>query len=144
MEPKVIAGNGPIVIVDDGDMDFFIARTCYEKSRLGNELVRFDSGRAFLEYLAARHESGEPLPVLVLLDINMPGMDGFDTLDAVRSMAEFKEVPIIAMLTNSDSDRDRSRSLDLGANDFFTKPMDISDYVAFFDSLIDRLSSPTD
>ncbi|MEZ4650221.1 MAG: response regulator [Candidatus Eisenbacteria bacterium] len=140
MEPKVIAGNGPIVMVDDGDMDFFIARTCYERSRLGNELIRCASGQAFLAFLNNCLESGAPLPALVLLDINMPGMDGFDTLAAVRSREEFKEIPIISMLTNSDSARDRNQSLELGANAFFTKPMDLKDYIAFFDSLIDRLS----
>ena len=72
---------------------------------------------------------------LILLDLNMPDMSGFDVLAQLRRDPEFAEIPIVVALTNSDNSRDRERIIQLGANGFRTKDADLNDYIAFFNSL---------
>jgi CheY-like chemotaxis protein len=81
----------------------------------------------------------------VLLDVNMPGMDGFSTLDLVRQTRGFEHVPPILMLSNSDDPRDIERARKLGA-EFVTKPSSMEVYTAFFDGLsnLDHLSKGKD
>jgi CheY-like chemotaxis protein len=130
-----LRGDGPIVMTDDSESDAFLARTCHAKSSVENEFRWIDSGGALLEYFDGVREGTEPMPALVLLDINMPGLDGFEVLRVVRATPEFRNIPIISMFTNSDDVKDIETSKSLGANAFFTKPADIRDYVEFFDSL---------
>jgi CheY-like chemotaxis protein len=122
-------------MVDDSESDAFLARKCYERSKLDRPLVYLSSGQALIEYLDEVSAGTKTMPALVLLDINMPNKSGFEALTEIRANSEFKDVPIIAMLTNSDDPRDADKSAELGADGFFTKPSDIAAYVAFFDSL---------
>jgi CheY-like chemotaxis protein len=76
------------------------------------------------------------MPAIVLLDINMPGLNGFEVLRSIRSRSEFEKLPVIVMLSGSENSRDAETALSLGANRFCTKPYDINAYTAFFDSLL--------
>jgi CheY-like chemotaxis protein len=128
-------GDGPVVLVDDSTDDTLVARRCYERSTLGNPFLSFSDGEDFLGHLDTVAQGKSPMPSLVLLDINMPGKDGFEVLDAVRSQPRFAEMPIVMMLTNSDNPRDIERAREHGADAFQTKPLRTKEYVAFFDSL---------
>lgn len=132
----VVQGNGPVMVVDDNADEQFITRKCFERTRLAHyDLVFLESGQRLLDYLQDVRAERSPLPALVLLDINMPGLTGFETLERLRRMPEFARVPIVLIFTNSTAAADRARSLRLGANGFQTKPTSIRDYVQFFDSL---------
>lgn len=122
-------------MVDDSESDAFLARKCYERSKLVNELVNLSSADALLDYLEAVRAGAKTMPALVLLDINMPDKSGFDALVEIRAKPDFEAVPMITMLTNSDDPRDARKSSELGADGFVTKPGDINRYIAFFDSL---------
>lgn len=122
-------------MVDDSESDAFLARKCYERSKLDREFMILYSGQALLEYLDGVRAQTHTMPALVLLDINMPGKSGFEALTEIRAISDFRDIPIITMLTNSDDPRDANKSAKLGADGFFTKPADIDEYVAFFDSL---------
>jgi CheY-like chemotaxis protein len=117
----------PIIMVDDNEGDLYIAERYYEKSKLSNPFMLMRDGPSLLDYLISVEAGREPMPVLVLLDINMPGMDGFEVLSRVRSRRAFSDMPIIMMLTNSDNPRDVERSEELGADGFQTKPMRMED-----------------
>lgn len=131
----MLQGDGPIVMVDDSETDSFLARHCMDRSLLEREFVQLGSGQDLINYLDAVMAGRQPMPSLVLLDLNMPGMDGLATLEAVRHRSEFRDVPVIMIFTNSDDPRDRQRSLERGANEFTTKPFGIHDYVEFFNAL---------
>lgn len=130
-----IVGDGPVVMVDDSDMDTFLAKRCYERSGLTNEFMGLESAAALLNYLADVNDGVKPMPALILLDINMPVIDGFEALAKIRGVGTFAKLPVISILSNSDDPREAEKALQLGANGFFTKPSNINDYVAFFDSL---------
>lgn len=130
-----IVGDGPVIMVDDNGTDAYLAQRCYERSGLANQFVHIYSGEGLLDHLNRVEAGEEPMPGLVLLDINMPGTDGFSALTTVRAKPDFQEIPIIAMLTTSDDDKDVAKSRELGANAYFTKPSDISEFVSFFRSL---------
>lgn len=133
----VLLGDGPVVIVDDSDSDVLVARRCFRRSRIERELRAFPCGEDFLAFLDAVERGEEPMPSVVLLDINMPGLDGFEVLRRTRERSEFQAVPIFVMLTNSDSPRDVQAANELGANGYQVKPMRVEEYVAFFDSLVE-------
>lgn len=128
-------GDGPVVMVDDSESDSFLARKCYERSKLTKEFLTLPSAQALIDYLDGVRAGTEIMPALVLLDINMPGKNGFDALAEIRANPDFHDIPIITMLTNSDDPRDAKKSVELGADGFFTKPSDIVEYIRFFDSL---------
>lgn len=128
-------GTGPVVMVDDSADDLVIAERCYRRSHLPNTFMALPGGRALVEHIEAVDRGERPMPAIVLLDINMPDMTGFEALTAIRAMPSFSTLPVIMMLTNSDSPRDAEQSLALGASGLQTKPLRLRDYVAFFDGL---------
>lgn len=127
--------SGPVLIVDDNETDVFLTRRCYEKSNLRNEFIWLSSGADVLDYLGKVERSEAPMPALVLLDVNMPGMDGFETLKKIRARKLFSDVPIMFMFTNSNDPTDEQRAREYGADGFLTKPDDIRSMISFFDSL---------
>jgi len=137
------SGNGPIIMVDDNENDAFIAQRCYRRSGISKPFMVLPSGPAMIDYLEEVRLGEKPMPAAVLLDINMPEMNGFEVLAAVRSCPEFRSVPVILMLTNSDNPRDIAKARELGADDFTQKPTTVEDYVAFFQALVGSRSPDT-
>jgi len=98
-----------------------------------------------IAYLQGTHPYDDrekyPLPVLVLLDIKMPGMDGFEVLRWIRRQWEFFELCVV-MLTSSDHIRDANEAYHLGANSFLVKPLDFHNAAELARSL-ERLLTQT-
>lgn len=120
------AANGglDILLVDDSEDDVLMARKAFARLDFPHKLdVAYDACQA-LEYLrrAGRHAGrAGPQPQLLLLDINMPGMNGFELLTLLKADPELKSLPVI-MLTTSSSPEDVRRSYECGAASFITKP----------------------
>lgn len=131
-----LEGSGPVVMVDDDEVDILVARKCHGRSRVPNAFVSFRSGPAFLAHLDAVERGEDEMPAVVLLDINMPEMDGFAVLEETRKRQDFRTLPVITMLTNSDNPQDVARSTAAGADGFNVKPVRAEEFVAFFDSLL--------
>lgn len=129
------SGAGPIVMVDDSESDMFLAKECYERSRTSNDLICLESGEELLHYLHDVAAGKRPMPALVLMDISMPGVSGFDILMKIRQSPALSGGPPVKMLTSSDDPKDVARSKDLGADGYLTKPADVDGYVAMFDAL---------
>ena len=128
-------GTPPIVMVDDEQLDYEIVKRFHRRSGLPNPLVHFPDGMTFVAHLEEVDKGLAPLPAVVLMDINMPRMDGFETVEALRSLETFREVPVVMMLTSSDDLRDRERALAAGADGYLLKPYDPRRYLEFFVSL---------
>jgi CheY-like chemotaxis protein len=127
-----------ILLIDDSENDTILMRRAFIKSRLLNPLLAVASGEEAIAYLSGTgkyaNRAEYPLPGLVLLDIKMNGMDGFDVLRWIRSQPGLKTLRVV-MLTSSNEMRDVNLAYQLGANSFLIKPMDFERFVEISQAL---------
>ena len=122
-----------ILICDDDEDDRMLTQQALEDAHISNELRFVEDGEQLLDYLYQRGQfSGEtgaaPRPGLILLDLNMPRMDGREALQRIKGDATLIDIPIV-VLTTSGLDADVIRSYRLGVNSFITKPVTFSGLV---------------
>lgn len=108
-----------IVIVDDDVDDREIIRDAFKVNFAAENYVVLDNGDQLLDYLEASNQS--PPPSLILLDLNMPGRDGRETLRALKTDERYRHIPAI-VFTTSSSLRDKQTVYGIGANCFISKP----------------------
>ncbi|MBD0285711.1 MAG: response regulator [Flavisolibacter sp.] len=108
-----------VLIVDDDADDREIIRDAFMSSSSHLEYIFLESGDALLDYLKANTQSA--LPSLIMLDLNMPGMDGREALKEIKENDAFQHIPTV-IFTTSSSPRDKQMAYQLGANCFVTKP----------------------
>lgn len=115
-----------ILIADDDPEDRMLAEEALRESRLANDLRFVEDGEELMEYLRQHGRYAEPgcapRPGLVLLDLNMPRMDGREALQRIMSDPELCRIPVV-ILTTSKAEEDLYRSYDLGVHSFITKPI---------------------
>lgn len=115
-----------ILMADDDSDDRMLVKEAFEESRLNNEIHFAEDGEQLIDYLFRRgdfaHLKGEPLPGLILLDLNMPKKDGREALAEIKANPDLRRIPIV-ILTTSRAEEDILRTYDLGANSFITKPV---------------------
>lgn len=116
-----------VIIAEDDEDDYFLARSAFEKAGLKTELVWVRNGEELLERLRLGAASAGAR--LVLLDLNMPRMDGREALARIKGDPELRRTPII-VLTTSKAAEDIARSYDLGACSYIHKPVIFADFVA--------------
>jgi len=122
-----------ILICDDDEDDRMLTQQALEDAHISNELRFVEDGEQLLDYLCQRGRfAGEtgaaPRPGLILLDLNMPEMDGREALKRIKSDPSLVDIPIV-VLTTSWLDEDVIRSYRLGVNSFITKPVTFSGLV---------------
>jgi len=120
-----------ILLVEDNERDIELTLAALEEHNLANEVVTARDGAEALDYLYARgkfagHANG--FPVVVLLDLKMPKVDGLEVLRQMRSNETLKHVPVV-MLTSSREEQDLVRSYQLGVNAYVVKPVDFQKFV---------------
>lgn len=130
-----LANNNEIVMVDDDEMELRLFERFVAKSALTNRVITFDSGEGFLNYLAEIEQAIKPMPSLVLMDVRMPVLDGFDVVKRVREAPVFKTLPIIMMFSNSNEETDIQRAKEAGADSYQVKPSNGNEYIEFLNSL---------
>lgn len=119
-----------ILLVEDNPGDVSLVRAALDEAKLANELHVASSGDEAVAYLGKAGTSPEhPVPDLILLDLNLPGMSGKEVLRVVRSTAATSTTPVVVM-TSSEAERDIVESYELHANCFVTKPLDFEKFVA--------------
>jgi len=127
-----------ILLIDDSENDMILMRRAFIKAKLLNPLLAVASGEEAIAYLTGTgkyaNRAEYPLPGLVLLDIKMNGMDGFEVLRWIRSQPGLKTLRVV-MLTSSNEMRDVNLAYQLGANSFLIKPMDFERFVEISQAL---------
>ncbi|MFT5207101.1 MAG: CheY-like chemotaxis protein [Candidatus Omnitrophota bacterium] len=111
-----------ILLAEDNEDDVMITQRAFQKAKIVNEMNVVSDGQAALDYLQ-NIDSEHPMPVLILLDINMPKMSGLEVLKYIKSHEVFKVIPVI-MLTSSKHEEDVIDSYMDGAASYIAKPVD--------------------
>jgi len=115
-----------IVLADDDPDDRKLTQDAFAENRLVNVLHCVEDGEELMDYLHRRGKydnlGSEPLPGLILLDLNMPRKDGREALKEIKADANLRRIPIV-VLTTSKAEEDILRSYDLGVNSYVTKPV---------------------
>ena len=118
-----------VLLVEDDPGDVLMTREAFEDYKLSNNLHVVNDGAEAMEFLRRRGEhSDAPRPDLVLLDLNLPRMDGRQVLDAIKSDPELSSIPVV-VLTTSEAEDDVLRSYSLHANAYVTKPVDFERFI---------------
>jgi CheY-like chemotaxis protein len=122
----------PILLVEDNTDDVELTRIAFAEANIANALTVVGDGAAALDYLFARgaHADRDPddLPSIVLLDLNLPKVDGREVLQAIRSHERTRSLPVV-VLTTSGEPFDVEASYALGANSYIRKPVDFGQFV---------------
>ena len=115
---------GTILYIENCPEDVELLMRMFKSLRVRNPLVSAINGEEAFFYLMGSGPYGDrslfPFPDLLLLDIGLPGWDGFEVLESIRAEETLRELPVI-MFSNSDAPEDKARALKLGANAYMTK-----------------------
>ena len=118
-----------VLLVEDDPGDVLMTREAFEEHKVANRLWVVSDGVSALEFLRKQGEhASAPTPDLVLLDLNLPRMDGREVLAAVKQDPELKHIPVV-VLTTSEAEEDVLRSYALHANAYVTKPVDFERFI---------------
>ena len=128
--------NNEIIILiaedDDGHAELIIEGL--RDTGLKNKIIRFENGQEIWDYLTGAYKNGAPVnntEFLVLLDINMPRVDGTEVLRRIKNHDDMKNIPVI-MLTTTDDPREIEKCYQLGCNVYITKPVE---FIKFAETL---------
>jgi CheY-like chemotaxis protein len=120
--------TGTILVVEDNPDDVMFTLRAFEKNKIFNDVVVAADGEQALEYLLPADEHKALRPALVLLDVNLPKVNGLEVLRRIRSNSRTAGLPVV-VLTTSNEERDIVDSYRLGANSFVRKPVMFGDFV---------------
>lgn len=114
-----------IAIVEDDDGHAHLIKKNLRRANINNPIERFANGRIFMEYLDSVEELDKQH--LILLDLNMPELDGYEVLKRMKSNDRFRRIPVI-ILTTTDDSREIERCYEAGCNVYITKPVEYAKF----------------
>jgi CheY-like chemotaxis protein len=121
-----------ILLVDDDPDDLDMTRRALIKNNFDAEIFTVRDGEELLDFLnhrgACAPPARSPTPSLILLDLNMPKMDGREALAMIKSDPELSRIPVVVM-TTSTADQDIARAYELGSNSFISKPITLPELI---------------
>lgn len=123
------------VVVDDDDDDRLLMRMALEKAQRTLPVFEFSDGQELIDYLTenAQRRADTTTHWLVVLDINMPRMNGLEAIKRIRQNPFWSKMPVLMLSTSDDPDLIRE-SLSCGANGYITKPQSAQQFVEIFDN----------
>jgi CheY-like chemotaxis protein len=127
--------NVNILLVEDNEGDILLTVEALEEGRIANVINVARDGQEALDKLEESYHKGQ-LPDLILLDINLPKLNGHEVLEQLKQNEHFKHVPVI-ILSTSSSEMDILKSYKNHANCFITKPVEIDEFVKAIESIED-------
>ncbi|RZS79419.1 response regulator receiver domain-containing protein [Motilibacter rhizosphaerae] len=118
-----------VLLVEDDPGDVLMTREAFEDNKVANTLTVVNDGVRAMEFLRREGEFADAeRPDLILLDLNLPRMDGREVLAAIKADAELRTIPVV-VLTTSEAQDDVLRSYSLHANAYVTKPVDFDRFI---------------
>ena len=120
--------SATIMVVDDSPDDVALTLRAFKKNNITSKVMVASDGEEALRYLLPDDDSSNPVPALVLLDINLPKINGLEVLRRLRQDERTRYLPVV-VLTTSNEERDIVETYDLGANSFVRKPVVFGDFL---------------
>ena len=117
----------PILLVEDNPMDLDLTLRAFSKKKFSNQVHIARDGEEALAFMP-RWEAGEALPAVILLDINLPKVNGLEVLRQLKAHERFRRIPVV-VLTSSREDKDLKTAYDLGVNSYIEKPVSFSKFM---------------
>jgi len=117
--------DAPILLVEDDTVDAMTVKRALRDLKVGNPVAHVTDGEEALAYLK---DQAKPAPCLILLDINMPKMNGIELLRILKADGDLQKIPVV-MLTTSTNDRDIIQSFHYSAAGYMIKPVDYQQFV---------------
>lgn len=117
----------PILLVEDNPLDVDLTLRAFKRRKLVNPVHVARDGEEALAWIPL-WEAGETQPAVILLDLNMPRIDGLSVLRSLKTRDGLRRIPIV-ILTTSKEDRDINTAYDLGANSYIVKPVDFDNFM---------------
>ena len=118
-----------VLLVEDDPGDVLMTKEAFEDYKLKNQLHVVNDGSEAMAFLRQQGQYADaPRPDLVLLDLNLPRMDGREVLQAIKSDPDLASIPVV-ILTTSEAEEDVLRSYSLHANAYVTKPVDFDRFI---------------
>lgn len=122
-----MSDHPPILLVEDNPQDVDLTLRAFQRCNLTNPILIARDGEEALAWIP-RWEAGETMPLLILLDLNMPRIDGLTVLRTLKTHASLRSIPIV-VLTTSQEERDIQNAYDAGANSYIVKPVDFDRFM---------------
>lgn len=123
--------NESVLLAEDDPDDIYLVKEASKVAKFSKEIRTVKNGQELLKYLNREYPFSDvdafPFPSLIILDLNMPLLDGRETLKKIKSDSRFNHIPVVVLTTSADEE-DIVRSYDNGANSFITKP---GEFIAF-------------
>lgn len=119
-----------ILLVEDNPGDVRLTREAFRDAKVRNDIIVVSDGLEAMAFLKQEAEHAKAVrPDLILLDLNLPRMNGFEVLDAIKVDESLRRIPVI-VLTTSQAEQDIISSYNLYANAYVTKPVDLEQFIA--------------
>jgi CheY-like chemotaxis protein len=117
----------PILLVEDNPMDLDLTLRAFNKKKFSNTIQIARDGEEALAFFP-RWEAGEPVPAVILLDINLPKVNGLEVLQKLKEHPVFRRIPVV-VLTSSRENSDLKTAYDLGVNSYIEKPVSFNKFI---------------
>jgi CheY-like chemotaxis protein len=117
----------PILLVEDNPVDLDLTLRAFKRRNLANPIVVARDGQEALDWIP-RWEGGEPLPLVILLDVKLPRVDGLEVLRSLREQPVSRSLPVV-MLTSSRQDSDVQAAYQHHANSYIVKPVNFDNFM---------------
>ncbi len=119
--------NQPILLVEDNMLDLDLTLRAFKSQKLDNPILIARDGEEALAFVE-KWEKGEPRPVVILLDLKMPKVNGLEVLKVLKNHQQFKTIPVVVLTTSSEHS-DVHAAYQLGANSYIVKPVDFEKFL---------------
>lgn len=122
-----INNNLPILLVEDNPVDVDLTLRAFKSKNLTNNIRIARDGEAAVEFID-KWDAGEQVPVVILLDLKLPKVDGLEVLKIIKSNKKYSHIPIV-VLTSSSNSLDIETAYKLGANSYIVKPVSFENFI---------------
>lgn len=118
--------TSPVLLAEDEEHDIFFMRRAFDTAGVQNKLMAVQNGREVIRYLEGKGEYADrhqyPEPALLLVDLKMPLIDGFEVMSWIRSQPRWRDQLSILVFSSSAEEQDKRKAFELGAHEYLVKP----------------------